>query len=56
MILPVKNKILDALAIWGRRHAFDDLKSYLSNLVWDGVERLDRMFVLYLGAADNEYT
>ena len=51
-----KDKILDALAIWGRRHAFDDLKSYLSNLVWDGVERLDRMFVLYLGAADNEYT
>lgn len=51
-----KEKITDALSLCGRNHAFDDVKKYLDNLSWDGVERLDRLFVDYLGAADNEYT
>lgn len=51
-----KEKLLDALSMCGRRHAFDDVKNYLALLVWDGVPRLDTLFIDYLGAADNVYT
>lgn len=36
-------------------HAFDDVKSYLSGLVWDGVPRLDTLFIDYLGVLDTPY-
>lgn len=50
-----KEKIADAVAICGRRRSFDDVKDYLDSLTWDGVPRLDTLFIDYLGAADNEY-
>lgn len=37
-------------------HAFDDVKSYLAGLVWDGVPRLDTLFVDYLGVLDTPYS
>lgn len=32
------------------------VKEYLSGLTWDGEQRLDGLFVDYLGAEDNDYT
>lgn len=37
-----------------REREFHPIKSYLESLEWDGVERLDTMFVRWLGAEDNE--
>lgn len=50
-----KDKITDALSLCGRNHAFDDVKDYLNGLEWDGVPRLDTLFIDYLGAEDNAY-
>lgn len=49
-------KIMDAQRIVHRRNAFNPLKDYLNACVWDGVERLDTLFIDYLGVEDNEYT
>ena len=32
------------------------MREYLQGLVWDGTERLDRLFIDYLGAEDSSYT
>lgn len=32
------------------------IRAYLESLKWDGEERLDSLFIDYLGAEDNEYT
>lgn len=50
-----KDKITDALSLCGQSHAFDDVKTYLHGLKWDGVLRLDTLFINYLGAADTPY-
>lgn len=49
-----REKIADALEqvfLDYRRHP---VREYLSALKWDGVERLDRLIISYLGAEDNE--
>ncbi|MEG0944828.1 MAG: virulence-associated E family protein, partial [Angelakisella sp.] len=51
-----KEKIMDALSMCAALHAVDPVRDYLEGLVWDGVERLDTLFIDYLGAADNLYT
>lgn len=33
---------------------FHPIKAYLEDLEWDGIERLDTMFIRWLGAEDNE--
>lgn len=35
---------------------FDPLKDYLNGLVWDGVPRLDRMLIDFMGAKDDWYS
>ncbi|MDF2873348.1 MAG: hypothetical protein K0R22_31 [Sporomusa sp.] len=35
---------------------FHPVRDYLNSLWWDGEERIDRLFIEYLGAEDNEYT
>lgn len=45
-----------ALSVFYRRVAYDPIVEYLNGLTWDNTERLDTLFVDYLGAADNEYT
>lgn len=50
------NKILDALVICFRNHAFHPVKEYLEGLTWDGTERVETLLSDYLGAADNFYT
>ena len=44
-----------ALDIHASTHAFNDVQDYIDGLVWDGVPRLDTVFIDYLGAEDNEY-
>ena len=51
-----KNKIDGALSLHSTRHAFNEVQDFLSGLQWDGVPRLDTLFIDYLGAADTPYT
>lgn len=45
-----------ALSLHSERHAFNEVSDYLQGLHWDGQERLDTLFIDFLGAEDNEYT
>lgn len=38
------------------QNAFNPVTDYLDTLEWDGEERLDTLFIDYLGSSDNEYT
>lgn len=49
-------KVQDAVTVTANNHAKDPLLDYLGGLVWDGVERLDTLFIDYLGAEDTPYT
>lgn len=49
------SKIKDAMDIVIHQNAFHPVRSYLSELVWDKVERIDRLLVEYLGAEDDVY-
>ena len=51
-----KQDLLDAVAACASDQAYHPIRSYLSGLKWDGVSRLDTLFVDYLGAADTPYT
>lgn len=48
-------KCADALALSFEKHSFHPIKDYLNILTWDGVSRLDTLFVDYLGAEDTLY-
>lgn len=52
----VKDIISDALVTCAAKNRFNPVMDYLNNLKWDGVRRLDTLFVDYLGAADTPYT
>jgi predicted P-loop ATPase len=49
-------KIDGALSLHSTAHAFNEVQDYLRGLKWDGVPRLDTLFVDYLGAVDTPYT
>jgi predicted P-loop ATPase len=51
-----ESRIADALSIHAHRHKEHEVKEYLNSLTWDGVLRLDMLFVDYFGAADTPYT
>ncbi|MGG4180812.1 virulence-associated E family protein [Virgibacillus pantothenticus] len=51
-----KDKLMHALNQCAANHAFNPVTDYLNSLQWDGVKRLDRLFIDYLGAADTPYT
>lgn len=48
-------KCADALALSFERHSFHPVKEYFNNLMWDGEERVNTLFIDYLGAEDNLY-
>ena len=50
-------KVDGALSLHSNAHAFNDVKDYLKGLQgkWDGVPRLDSLFIDYLGAKDTAY-
>jgi predicted P-loop ATPase len=49
-------KIDGALSLHSVKHSFNEMQAYLGGLAWDGVPRLDTLFIDYLGAADSLYT
>lgn len=49
-----KDKINDALAAVLTRHSFHPIRDYLNGLQWDGVPRLDKIVIDYMGAEDSE--
>lgn len=49
-------KIDGALSLHSTTHAFNEVTAYLEQLQWDGVSRLESLFVDYLGAEDTPYT
>lgn len=51
-----KGQITDALAITVRRSSYHPVQDYLDSLSWDGVERLDTLFIDLFGAEDSGYT
>ncbi len=51
-----KDKIKDSRVAVVTKHRKHPVREYLESLGWDGVPRLDRLFIDYLGAEDNELT
>jgi predicted P-loop ATPase len=49
-------KIDGALSLHSVKYKFNEVRDYLGGLQWDGVSRLDTLFIDYLGAADDPYT
>lgn len=45
-----------ALDIHAATHAFNLVQEYIRGLVWDGIPRLDTLFIDYLGADNTVYT
>lgn len=48
-------KCADALALVFEKHSFHPVREYLNSLSWDGKERVNTLFIDYLGAEDNSY-
>lgn len=48
-------KIDGSLSLHCNKHKFNDIVDYLNALVWDGVSRLDTLFIDYLGVEDSEH-
>lgn len=49
-------KIKDASDVVLNRNSFHPVKDYLNSVTWDGENRLDTLFIDYLGAVDTPYT
>lgn len=53
--LTVKTKIDDAVSIVCSKNTYHPVKEYLDGLRWDGMPRVERLFIDYLGADDSAY-
>lgn len=51
-----RDKIDNALLLVSNENRFNDVKTYLEGLQWDGVKRVENLLRDYLGAEDNAYT
>ena len=51
-----KAKIEDEITNVALNNSFHRVREYLRGLKWDGVPRMDTLFINYLGAEDNPYT
>lgn len=51
-----RDKVQDAMIMCAEQNGFNEVLDYLNSLTWDGVLRLDTLFIDYLGAEDNIYT
>ena len=51
-----KDKIFDGLNVVAMARKFHPVRDYLDGCVWDGVPRLERLLVDFLGADDTPYT
>lgn len=53
--ITARGNIDSALDIHASLHAFNEVQDYIKGLQWDGEERLDTLFIDYLGAKDTAY-
>ena len=51
-----KDKIFDGLNVVAMARRFHPVRDYLDGCMWDGVPRLERLLVEFLGADDTPYT
>lgn len=51
-----RDLIDDALLLTAKANGYDPVKTFLESAVWDGVPRLDTLYIDYLGADDHQYT
>ncbi len=51
-----KGSIEDAFIHVAYKQSFHSVRNYLRGLKWDGVERMEKLFINYLGAEDSKYT
>lgn len=51
-----EKKIRDAIAKIAYDNSFHPIKDYLNSLSWDGINRIDTLFIDYLGVENSEYT
>lgn len=49
-------KIQDAIDLYANKFKFNPIRDYLESLVWDKIERVDTLFIDYLGADDTDLT
>lgn len=54
--ITAKGKTDDATVFVQKKNSFHPVKGYLDKLKWDGIPRLDTLFIDYLGAEDTVYT
>lgn len=52
---PSKQDVRDAVISVAEQQSYHPIRDYLTALVWDGVPRLDALFIDYLGAEDTPY-
>src|SRR5690606_13790830 len=50
-----KERLADALTAVAKKNSFHPVRDYLDGLKWDGVKRLETVFIDYLGVEDNEH-
>lgn len=50
-----RSNIDSAVGVFSASSGFNRITEYLDGLVWDGVERLDRLLITYLAAEDTAY-
>lgn len=51
-----KNDLLDAVSASAGNQAYHPIRDYLNALIWDGIPRLDTLFVDYLGVENTPYS
>lgn len=53
--LEARQKIIDGLNSIAADNKFNPVKNFITREKWDGVERVDTLFIDYLGAEDTDY-
>lgn len=48
--------VYEAMLAYAKTNPYHPIRDYLAGLEWDGVPRLDKLFIDYAGAPDNDYT
>lgn len=51
-----RGNIDSALSLYMAQHSFNEVQDFINGLSWDGVKRLDTLFIDYLGAENTAYT
>lgn len=54
--VPKTTDVDEAVVMAAQANRFHPVRAYLSGLTWDGMPRVDRWLIEYLGAPDTEYT